>query len=156
MALRLEAYRVADRQKSNRNRGQQINQVGSNPNNPQDVNETLVKSIMDGFRQECKSLTNDIKQVVISSECKQPVKENKNGFNQNNRNNQGSGSYNPHNNGQRSSHVYNRNQRYGSQNTFYKNRNDNSNSARNVQGNLLVSNTRASVRPMGQGPNQLG
>lgn len=111
---------------------------------------------MDGFRQECKSLTNDIKQVVISSECKQPVKENKNGFNQNNRNNQGSGSYNPHNNEQRSSHVYNRNQRYGSQNTFYKNRNDNSNSARNVQGNLLVSNTRASVRPMGQGPNQSG
>lgn len=76
MALRLEANRVADRQKSNRNRGQQINQVGSNPNNPQDVNETLVKSIMDGFRQECKSLTNDIKQVVNSSECKQPVKEN--------------------------------------------------------------------------------
>ena len=52
LALRLEAYRVADRQKSNRNRDQQINQVGSNPNNPQDVNETLVKSIMDGFRQE--------------------------------------------------------------------------------------------------------
>ena len=156
LALRLEAYRVADRQKSNRNRGQQINQVGSNPNNPQDVNETLVKSIMDGFRQECKSLTNDIKQVVNSSECKQPVKENKNEFNQNNRNNQGSGSYNPHNNGQRSSHGYNRNQRYGSQNTFYKNRNDNSNSARNVQGNLPVSNTRASVRPMGQGPNQSG
>lgn len=94
LALRLEAYRVADRQKSNRIRGQQINQVGSNLNNPQDVNETLVKSIMDGFRQECKSLTNDIKQVVNSSEGKQPVKENKNGFNQNNRNNlnQGSGS----------------------------------------------------------------
>lgn len=79
-----------------------------------------MKSIMDGFRQECKSLTNDIKQVVKSPEFKQPVRETKNGFNQNNRNNQGGVSYNPHNHGQRSSHGYNINQRYGWQTLFTK------------------------------------
>ena len=61
LALHLEAYRVADRQKTNRYRGSQVNQIGSNEYVDTENNfSIMVKTIMDGFRHEFKALSNDI------------------------------------------------------------------------------------------------
>jgi hypothetical protein len=61
LALHLEAYRGADRQKTNRYRGSQVNQIGSNECVDTENNfSTMVKTIMDGFCHEFKALSNDI------------------------------------------------------------------------------------------------
>ena len=164
LALRLEAYRVADRQKTNRSRGHQINQLGMNEACPRDElgNDAQMKSIMDGFRREFRSLSNDIKQVVKSSQHKQPERENNNnGFNHNNRNQNRNNNFGQRNNkqfdGRRNNYHQNRNTNNNSNgHNFNKNGNDSNASVQNAQGNSTASNTGASVRPTGQGPPQSG
>lgn len=83
LALRLETYRVADRQRTNtsRYRGYHVNEVsphvestaGSSTQN-NGHQQDLVKSVLDGFRHEFKSLSNDIKQVVKSVQQKPSVR----------------------------------------------------------------------------------
>lgn len=81
LALRLEAYRVAFRQKTNRYRSSQVNQIGSNECVDTENNSgTMVNTIMDGFCHEFKSLSNDIKQVVKSSQDKPSEKDKNNGY----------------------------------------------------------------------------
>ena len=159
LALRLEAYRVADRQKTNRNRSQSVNQVHSNGPGVVDNSDshTLIKSIMDGFRQEMKSFSNDIKQVVKTSHDTQPAKANNN-VRQNLNNSNNGGQYGrsyqnrEQNNGQRNGYDQNRNTGYINQNNRNNERYRTPPPVQKAQGNQNMSNTGASVRQMNQGP----
>ena len=146
LALRLEAYRVADRQKTNRYRGSQVKQIGSNECvDTENNSSTMVKIIMDGFRHEFKSLSNDIKQVVKASQDKPSEKDKNNGYIR---------PHNGHNQNWRNPNQdkpnYNNNNRYQNNrlNTGFQGR-----SQTNVEpGNRVLSNTGASVRQNGSGP----
>jgi len=159
LALRLEAYRVADRQKTNRNRSQSVNQVHSNGPGVVDNSDshTLIKSIMDGFRQEMKSFSNDIKQVVKTTHDTQPTKANNN-VRQNLSNSNNGGQYGrsyqnrEQNNGQRNGYDQNRNTGYINQNNRNNGRHRTPPPVQKAQGNQNISNTGASVRQMNQGP----
>ena len=162
LALRLEAYRVADRQKTFRNRGHQVNQVGSNNVDRGDKpeNDPMVKSMMDGVRQEFKSFANDIKQVVKTAQNKQPEKDKNSSFRQNNGGNHtGNNNFRnrPQHNSYKNNYVQNGN-RFNNRNIHsnsYKGKNNASNHVQSAQGNSTSSNTGASVRQMSQGPQQL-
>ena len=171
LALRLEAYRVADRQKTNRYRGHHVNKVGSPYTDGNDCNasdqQNLMKSVMDGFRQEFKSLSNDLKQVVKSAQDKQSEKQNQK-FRQTNFNpSNGSSNFGQHNRppqsnrpngpprfsaGQNNNFGQGR-PNFGNQNNFYNSRNRSD--VKNSQGNQYQSNTGASVRQTGPGPQRL-
>ncbi|CAG2200357.1 unnamed protein product [Mytilus edulis] len=158
----LEAYRVADKQKTNRYRGHPINAVATNESACLDDPESFTKTFMDGFRQEMKSLTNDIKQVVKSAQSSQPGKTNDNYSNnkqwsnnyqnkgnyQNRNNNNGSGNNNRNNsyNGQTNNNSRNQNGRND------QNGNTAHNYGQGYSGNRDLSNTGAGVRQMSQGP----
>ncbi|CAC5422656.1 unnamed protein product [Mytilus coruscus] len=165
LALQLEAYRVAHKQKTNRYRGHPTNAVASNESDCLDDPESFTKTFMDGFRQEMKSLTNDIKQVVKSARNTQPGKTNDN-FNNNkpwSNNYQNKGNYQNRNNhnGSGNNNYQNGNHNYNGQNNNncrnQNGRNDqNGNTAQNYRqgssGNRDLSNTGAGVRQMSQGP----
>ncbi|CAG2220538.1 unnamed protein product [Mytilus edulis] len=151
LALQLEAYRVADKQKTNRYRGHPLNAVATNESACLDDPESFTKTFMDGFRQEMKSLTNDIKQVVKSAQSSQPGKTNDNYSNnkQWSNNYQNKGNYQNRNNNNGSGNN-NRNNSYNGQNNNnsrnQNGRNDqNGNTAHNYgqgySGNRDLSNT---------------
>ncbi|XP_063420634.1 basic-leucine zipper transcription factor A-like [Mytilus trossulus] len=158
----LEAYRVADKQKTNRYRGHPINAVATNESACLDDPESFTKTFMDGFRQEMKSLTNDIKQVVKSAQGTQPGKTNDNYSNnkQWSNNYQNKGNYQNRNNNNGSGNNNRSNSYNGQNNNNDRNqngRNDrNGNTAQNYEqgysGNQDLSNTGAGVRQMSQGP----
>jgi len=174
LALRLEAYRVADRQKSNRKNVQFANQIGINSTGDVPENETVVKSIVDGFRPEFQALANDIKQVVKNQQKPEKDKNNafrpnpgnhsfqnrqynghqKNNVSQNPQYNNGrqnnNGFHNPQYNGRQNNGHQNSN--YNGQNGRFNNQRRNQNPVQQVQENLTVSNTGASVRQNPQGP----
>lgn len=172
LALRLEAYRVADKQKTNRYRGHPINIVSSNESDHLGDSASCVKSLMDGFRQEMKSLTNDIKQVVKSAQNSQPGIGNGsiNNHKQWSNNYQSKGNFQnkSNNNPQGNNNFQNRNPNIGQRNTgtnnSFQNRNpigrNNHNDhpaqhyGQDPSGNQNLSNMGASVRQMGPGPRQ--
>ena len=126
-----------------------------------------MKSVMDGFRQEFKSLSNDLKQVVKSAQDKQSEKQNQK-FRQTNFNpSNGSSNFGQHNRppqsnrpngpprfsaGQNNNFGQGR-PNFGNQNNFYNSRNRSD--VKNSQGNQYQSNTGASVRQTGPGPQRL-
>lgn len=134
LALRLEAYRVADRQKSSR-KSHYVHQVDVG-NDKQSNDTDVIKNIVDGFRQEFKTLSNDIKQVV-KSQNQQPARDNrlKSTSNQNNI--------------RQDYHYDNRRQEYSNPNQGRYYGNNDQNYRRNggvPQGNPHMSHTRANVR----------
>ena len=147
LALRLEAYRVADRQKSSRTRSHYVHQVDVGNQHKQSNDTEMIKTIMDGFRQEFKSLSNDIKQVVKAHNQKHGRDNN----GQNNRDN----------NSRQTGYTQNdcragyNNQRYNNQNQgryYYNNQNQNGRNGGGYQGNPQMSHTGASVRQHNSGP----
>ena len=157
LALRLEAYRVADRQKSNRKQVQFANQVETDSTADPQESDKAVKSIVDGFRHEFKGLANDLKQVIKSNNQK-PEKDNKQGFRQNQSNQNRKQNYNgrQNNNGFQNPQNYNGRQN----NSYYPSRNNGKNSSyyqnrqngTGFQGNQNRSSTWASARQTIQGP----
>jgi len=112
---------------------------------------------MDGFRQEMKSFSNDIKLVVKTSHDTQPAKANNN-VRQNLNNSNNGGQYGrsyqnrEQNNGQRNGYDQNRNTGYINQNNRNNGRYRTPPPVQKAQGNQNMSNTGASVRQMNQGP----
>jgi hypothetical protein len=105
----------------------------------------MVKTIMDGFRHEFKSLSNDIKQVVKASQDKPSEKDKNNGYIR---------PHNGHNQNWRNPNQdkpnYNNNNRYQNNrlNTGFQGR-----SQTNVEpGNRVLSNTGVGVQQNGSGP----
>ena len=153
LALRLEAYSVADRQTSNRKHVQYANQVDTN--NSDDIENKSVQSIVDGIRHEFKGLANDIKQVIKSSQPekeKQVFRHKEQNSRQPNFGNNQNGR--PHN----FSNNHNGRQPSGYQNQHNRPYNGQFNNGRNFQnrnqfqGNQNMSSTGASARHMGPGP----
>lgn len=164
LALRLEAYRVADRQKSHRFRGHEVREVSSEENDHSKFisnQDKMIKFLMDGFSQQMKSFTNDIKQVVKAGQSKASEKENKVDVRPNNQNN-GFNSSSNNTNGYSNNRPQNQNWRHDNSryNQNGQNRNFNSHQhnagqghSNGGQGNRYQSSTWGSARQNGPRPN---